>query len=242
MKIGVVCEGPTDYPAIVQFFHHALLERSIEAKFCSLFPDMDKSRPTAGWANVLLWLQNNPPSSRIQRYFGGGLFGGALAAEQLDAILIHLDADILPDDSFINFVKNKYDFSVVDADDPVDRGSQITNIIDIAAGNDSMTNVDRAKHVAAPAVESTESWCVAAFTVPPTEFEKLRGAQLTHSFMTALERSEGREPQDIYKNIDKNLRRRERFCETHAAGSARIIHGCQHFSRALAKLEALGSL
>jgi hypothetical protein len=242
MKIGVVCEGPTDYPAIVQFFRHALLERNIEAEFRSLFPDMDKTRPTGGWANVLLWLQNNPPSSRIKRYFQGGLFGGALAAEQLDAIVIHLDADVLPDNSFKIFVKKTYGFDVADADDPAGRGTQITNIINIAASFDDMTNVDRAKHVSAPAVESTETWCVAAFTVPPTDFENLRGAQLSHAFMTALERSEGREPQDVYENVDKNPLRRERFCETHAAGSSRIINGCQHFSSALENLVALSPL
>lgn len=239
MKIGVVCEGPTDYPAIVQFFRHALLQRNITAEFRSLFPDMDKTRPTGGWANVLLWLQNNPPNSRIQRYFGGGLFGGALAVEQLDAILIHLDADILPSASFINFVQENYNFNVVDVDDPVGRGTQIIKIINLAARFDDMTNADRARHVPAPAVESTETWCVAAFTVPPAEFELLRGAQLTHSFMTALERSEGREPQDIYENIDKNLLRRRRFCETHAASSSRVIQGCQHFSSAIARLVSL---
>jgi hypothetical protein len=239
MKIGVVCEGPTDYPAIVQFFRHALLDRSIEAEFRSLFPDMDQTRPTGGWASVLLWLKGNPPNSRIQRYFRGGFFGGALATEQLDAIIVHLDADILSNDSFIKFVKSNYNFDVLDSDDPGQRGTQIIEVIRISARFDDMTNADQAKHVPAPAVESTETWCVAAFTVPPTVFENLRGAQLTNYFMTALERSEGREPQEIYNNVDKNLQRRQRFCETHAAGSPRVIHGCQHFASAIMNLAAL---
>jgi hypothetical protein len=241
MRIGVVCEGPTDYPAIAQFFRHALLEQNIRAEFLSLFPDIDRTQSNGGWANVLLWLQNNPPISRIQKYFKGGLFAGDLASQQLDAIIIHLDADILPNDSFISFVKRKYDINIIDANSPADRGSQIMKVIEIAAGFDSMTKADCARHVPAPAVESTETWCIAAFTLPPTEFEMLRGGQLTHLFMAALERSEGREPQEIYENIDKNPQRRQRFCEQHAVGSARVINGCQHFSSVMAKLQAINA-
>jgi hypothetical protein len=236
MKIGVVCEGPTDYPAIAHFFTHALQDRGIAAEFCSLYPELDQTRPAGGWSNVLLWLQNNPPSSRIQRYFGGGLFAGALAADRLDAIIIHLDVDVLPEMSFINFVKENYDYDALDSQDPADRARQIINIISLSARFEEMTVADRIRHVPAPAVESTETWCVAAFTTPPQNFEILKGADLTNSFMTALERSEGRAPQASYENVDKNPQRRKRFCETHANGSLRIINGCQHFSSALEKI------
>jgi hypothetical protein len=236
MKIGVVCEGPTDYPAIAFFFTHALQVRGIEAEFQLLYPELDQTRPTGGWSNVLLWLQNNPPSSRIQRYFGGGLFGGALAVERLDAIIIHLDVDVLPDFSFINFVKSNYGYDASDSKNPADRAKQITDIISLSARIEEMTVADRNRHVPAPAVESTETWCVAAFTAQPQNLEVLRGASLTNSFMTALERSEGRVPQASYQNVDKNVQRRQRFCETHATGSPRIINGCQHFTSALEKL------
>jgi hypothetical protein len=107
MEIGVVCEGPTDFPAIVHFFKHALEQKNITAQFRYLHPDMDKTRPDGGWGAVLLWLKNNPPTSRIQKYFGGGLFQGPLNVDPLDAIVIHLDADVLPDKSFINYVKSR---------------------------------------------------------------------------------------------------------------------------------------
>lgn len=242
MKIGVVCEGPTDYPAITHFFEHALQERDISAEFQLLYPELDQTRPTGGWANVLLWLKNNPPNSRLQRYFGGGLFGGALSAERLDAIIIHLDADVLPSSSFVNFVKQNYDYDVLDADDPADRAKQITEIINISAQVNDLTNADKAKHIPLPAVESTETWCVAAFTALSQNFETLRGTDLTVSFMKVLERSEGREPQEHYENINKDMQRRKRFCAVHAQGSSRIVNGCQQFSNALDNLVYLNKL
>jgi hypothetical protein len=239
MNIGVVCEGPTDYPAIEHYFKHALQERNVATKFRALYPEMDNTKPTGGWANVLLWLNNNPPTSRIPRYFGAGLFGGALATEPLNAIIIHLDTDILPNESFRNYVKNQYDYDVIDAGSPIDKANQITEIISISAQFQKMTNADKAKHVPAPAVESTEAWCVAAFTAQPQNFEILIGTQLINSFMTALEQSEGRVPAGNYNNISKDTGRRQRFCERHANGSSRIIQGCQEFSKTLNRLVAL---
>lgn len=239
MKIGVVCEGPTDYPAITHFFEHALQERNVIAKFRPLYPDMDQTRPNGGWANVLLWLNNNPPASRIQRYFAGGLFGGSLASEPLDAIIIHLDTDILPEASFKKFVKKHYDFDVVETISPVEKANQIVSVINLSARSADMAALDRAKHVAAPAVESTETWCVAAFTTPKQDFELLAGDQLINSFMSVLERSEGRQPEENYQNINKDHKRRKRFCKKHANGSARIVDGCDHFLSTLDRLISL---
>jgi hypothetical protein len=239
MKIGVVCEGPTDYPAIVHFLKHALGQKNIAAQFRALHPEMDKTRPDGGWGTVLLWLKNNPAASRVQKYFGGGLFQGPLNVDPLDAIVIHLDADVLPDMSFINYVKTNYDYATPIVDTPADKAQQIIAIIQLAAGFGEMTDVDKVRHVPTPAVESTEAWCVAAFTGAPGNFETLTGPDLTNAFMDALERSEGRQPQPPYANLDKNLARRKRFCDTHANGSKRIVDNCLQFSAALDRLVAL---
>jgi hypothetical protein len=239
MKIGVVCEGPTDYPAITHFYSHALQERNITAQFQPLYPELDRTRPQGGWANVLMWLRNNPPATRINRYFGGGLFGGALATEPFDAIIIHLDADILPNDSFKKFVKENYAFEVLDTNDPTVRAKQISDLISISARLVEMSNSDAAKHVAAPAVESTETWCVAAFSMPPQNFEEIRGRNLVNAFMRALEKSEGRTPLIDYENIDKSHHRRIRFCKLHAINSVRVVNGCPSFANSLEKLVSL---
>ena len=64
-------------------------------EFVPLQPDPDATSPEGGWTHVLLWLENHPPDSRIPQFFTGGLFGGDLAQEPLDGILVQLDSDIL---------------------------------------------------------------------------------------------------------------------------------------------------
>jgi hypothetical protein len=239
MHIGVVCEGPTDYPAISCFFGEALRARDIEATFKALFPEMDRTRPDGGWANVLLWLKNNPPAKRIQQYFGGGLFGGNLSGDRFDAIIIHLDTDVIEHESFVAFVRESYNHDVSIGGDCDARAAEISAVIEIAADFNSMTQRDQVRHVPTPAVESTENWCVAAFHGQPENFELIRGDELTNRFMAALEKSESRSPQDRYTNVDKDHDRRTRFCERHANGASRIVSGCRQFSLALDKLAAI---
>lgn len=239
MRIGVVCEGPSDFPAVTYFFGHALRTEGIDANFIALFPDMDRTRPEGGWANVLLWLDRNPPESRIRRYFGGGLFAGALSTEPLDAILIQLDGDALESESFKNFVANNYGYEVPSSRTPTRRAAQVEKVISLAANFKGMTSVDTARHIAAPAIEATEAWCIAAFYPKTQDFELLRGAELVNAFMTVLERSEGRTPLVQYSNIDKSLPRRRRFCETHASGAHRIVKGCRQFAKTVGRLTAL---
>ena len=53
MRLGVICEGPSDYPAMVHFVGAALKNQGIDAVFQSLSPNMDKTRPEGGWGSVL---------------------------------------------------------------------------------------------------------------------------------------------------------------------------------------------
>lgn len=239
MRVGVICEGPTDFYAIQHFFAASLKRVGVEAEFKALQPQMDQSQPEAGWGHVLLWLKKNPPNVRIQRYFGGGLFGGGLAVKPLDCLLIQLDSDILGEPSFSKFVLDNYQYCPGNPQDPSDRAEVICSVISKAGNFDDMVASDVARHIPAPAVESTETWCVAAFTMPTTNFEQLNGQALTDAFMSALETSESRQPQLPYANMDKTPNRRETFCAIHSTGSNRIIQGCAEFSRIHDKLVAL---
>jgi len=237
MKIGVICEGPTDYPAITCFFGHALNADGLSPEFFPLFPEMDKTRPNGGWASVLLWLSNNPAQVRIQKYFEGGLFGGALSTEPLNCIILQLDSDVIDDTLFQKFIQDRYNFKISTSETPKLRAAEITKVLSVAAEFDVMTGADRHRHVIAPAVEATETWCVAAFYPQGDHWELLRGDALTNTFMSALEQSEGRQPQIPYARIDKNQSRRRAFCKKHATGSVRIINTCEQFSQALAQLK-----
>ena len=236
MRIGVICEGPTDFPAIQSFFKHSLSQQGIQAEFVPLQPLGDNTQ--GGWTQVLYWLDRNPPAIRIQDYFKGELFD---EEPQLDCLLIHMDSDILDDDSFKVHVKNKYQYAVKNLRSADDRGDEIRAIINRAAQFSEMPEAIEQRHVLAPAVESTEAWCVAAFTRRKKDFEALSGPQLADAFMQALERSESRKPEQSYTNIDKSISRRERFCEAYAEHSGRVIRGCPQFEKIYRQLLEVGS-
>jgi hypothetical protein len=236
MRIGVICEGPTDFYAIESFLGHSLSENGINANFIALQPAMDRTQPEGGWGNVLLWLKNNPPQARIQKYFNGGSFGGALSTLPFDCLLIQLDSDILGEESFTQYMKTTHNFSPSIPDNPNDRAHEITEVIAHVGQFNDMSKADRDRHLPAPAVESTEAWCVAAFNSQQSEFECLKGGELTNAFMAVCQRSEGRTPQDNYTQIDKSQSRRKTFCEKHKSGSSRIIKSCQQFEAIFNKL------
>ena len=247
MRIGVVCEGQTDFIAIEAFLGHSLKHHGITAEFEAIQPEMDNSSP-AGWGHVLMWLVNNPPRTRVLKLFGGGLFGGNLARPPLDCLLIHLDTDILGHDSFNKYIKKKFGYTANSPTEPIDRGQEISDVLKLAWREQDITDADNDRHVPAMSVESTENWCVAAFSAQPDDFELLSaqhlpdhfellsGQHLVDCFMSALEKSEGRHPNTPYAEIDKNIPRRRKFCKKHAHNSRRVSSGCHHFKIILEKL------
>lgn len=239
MRIGVVCEGPTDYPAIEGFFSHALEQVNVSASFKSLHPEIDKTMPEAGWGHVLLWLKNNPPRSRIERYFGGGLFSSQLEETSFDAILIQLDADTLGNESFKRYVKKEFGYDVRNCASPKEKGECLQAILRLASQWDLMTSADSRRHIIAPAIDSTENWCVAAFENQRIDYEVIGNPEIVTRFMRALERSESKEPKGGYAVIDKSLNRRRKFCQKHAVGSGKVIDGCHHFSLAFENIKAV---
>ena len=229
MRVGVVCEGPTDFYAIRSFLGHALANQSFVVEFIPIQPDVDNTSPEGGWGNVLLWSRKNPPVARIQKYFRGGLFAGELSEQPLDAILLQLDTDILGNDLFNEFVRTHLGLSVSNPSTPAERAEEIRKVLSIAAGFTDLTQYDIDKHIAAPAVESTETWCLAAFDNRAQDFELLKADELRNAFMSALESCEGRAPKANYSTVDKSTNRRRQFCETHAVGSHRVLKGCERF-------------
>ena len=240
MRVGVVFEGLTDFFAIKSFFGHALREEvGVDAQFVDIRRKPDNTNPAGGWGSVLFWLDYYNPAYRIQKHFKGGLLEKHLGGPRFDAILIQLDSDILGDQSFTNYVRNAYGLTVGNPDDAQERADEIRKVIRRAAKFDTMTDHDIKLHVIAPAVESTESWCVAAFTAPTQNCEILKGQDLIDAFMSTLIKSEGRDPTPPYAGIDKNQRRRKKFLETHAQGSARVRNDCQQFDQAYRQLREL---
>ena len=239
INIGVVCEGPTDFIAIEAFYHDALYRRGIESEFVSIHPNMDNTTQDAGWGNVLVWLSNNPPSERIRMLSAFSPFMEDHEESLLDCLLIQLDADILGNDSFQNYVGKRYGYKVAAPSDPAERAMEIEKVLKLAWRDREMTAGDKNLHVPLPVVESTEAWCLAAYSRKPDNFELVIGRDLVEKFMVALETSEGRHARGPYAKIDKRIKRRRKFCEVHAKNSSRIVCGCYQFEKALCHLMRL---
>jgi hypothetical protein len=238
LRVGVVCEGPTDYHAICAFMGAALVAAGISPKFIAIQPDMGRTMPEAGWGNLEWWLKNNPPAQRIRVHFDNGPFQKNMSAKACDAILVQMDSDILDDGKFRAHLINAWGLELVDAAEPRERGLRIIQVLELWSGLDALTAADRKRHVFAPAVESTETWCVAAFDKKYASPESLRGKELIQAFMTALEASENRPLKD-YAEADKQADRREKFCVKHSAtGATRIMASCPHFAQAVERLKS----
>ena len=236
MRIGIVCEGATDNHAIVSFVGASLESRGVKAVFVGLQPNMDRTSPNGGWGLILRWFENNPPASRVNTYFGQGLFDSGLSAKRCDAIVFQMDADNLSNEPFRNRMKNKYGLDIDDPDNPIERGNVVRSIIEMAGEFDQLIDNDRNRHIVAPAVESTETWCIAAFHDLDQDPELLQGHDLVQAFMAALHRSESR-PLRPFAQIDKSSGRRLRFCSRHSNGFDRLERQCHHYLALVHSLE-----
>lgn len=177
---------------------------------------------------VLKWFERNPPDTRIKTYFDGGLFDDGLSAMQCDVMLFQMDVDILSDEAFRNRVRRQFGQDVGDPDDPIERGQVVRGIIETAGDFGRLSEHDLNRHVVAPSVESTETWCVAVFQNLENDPELLRGQHLCDAFMTVLHHSENRRIQP-FANIDKSPERRRRFCDRHSGGFERLEGQCYHY-------------
>lgn len=206
-----------------------MTERGIIPAFISIQPENDGTKPPIGnWHAVLNWLRKNPPKSRIENYLSGGLFDDGLSAKRCDVMVFQIDSDILSERGFQNWTRNTLGHDVTDSTDPTQRGNEVRSIIEIAGNFEELSDDESKRHIPAPAVESTEAWCVAVYGNFSGDPERLKGLDLCREFMTALHRSENRDIQP-FTQIDKSPRRRGRFCERHADEFRRLESQCRHY-------------
>ena len=237
VRIGIVCEGPTDVHAIENFLGASLKDRGIKLKFVYIQPEKDKTRP-GGWSAVLNWLQNNPPKFRTSNYLSGGLFDGDLSAKSCDVLLFQMDTDIIADHSFQNWTRNNLGYQVTSSPSPIQRGNEIRMIIEKAGNFNQLSQDESKRHITAPAVESTEAWCVAVYGRFSGNPERLKGPDLCDEFMTALHLSEGR-PVHRFTQPNKSPARRRQFCEKNAGGFRRVETQCHHYRELVASVVRL---
>lgn len=232
MKIGVVCEGMTDYHAINYYITAALSKIGVFAEFVALQPAADNTSG-GGWSNALTWLIENPSGIRSQ-LFGSGLFANSKKLSELDFILIHLDTDILTDTSFSNYL-NSRNFQLGSTYSLDEKATEISKVIEHFAGiADDLTGfVDR--YITAPIAESSEAWCVAVDAEFAGDAESLSGQLLIDAFGAAFARFNGTLPKANYSSINKRVKSRENYCKATAANVDRL-YSCMLFNRLLEKL------
>ena len=119
-------------------------------------------------------------------------------------------------------------YQVTNSPCPIQRGNEIRMIIENAGDFNQLSQDESKRHIPAPAVESTEAWCVAVYGRFPGDPEQLKGPDLCEEFMRALHLSEDRALQP-FRQIDKNPDRRRRYCERHADGFRRVETQCHHY-------------
>ena len=237
MRIGVVCEGPTDAHAIVCFLQESLKGRGMAPVFVPIQPIMDNTRPNdGGWGPLMNWLESNPPKSRTKAYLRGGLFGNSLSAKRCDIMIFQMDSDVLSHQAFQNRMMNRFRYSVVNSGDPARRGSEIKRIVETVGRFGDLSPDDYERHIAAPSVESTETWCIAAHRRLEVDPEGLRGADLLREFMTALHESENR-PIQKFVRINKDPDRRHRYCSNKSKGYRSIEAQCLHYKNLVDELQ-----
>lgn len=227
MRVGVVCEGVTDFLAIREFMGAELERRGVEVEFLQLQPHPDNT-DDGGWTRVFFWLKENSPRARALQYFGAGLFEGGLDTSVCDLLVIQMDSDIFEGREFAGYMANEgKEFTVHEAPDA--RSEEVKRLLREAAVLGDLNEIDASRHIFMPAVESSEAWCVAAFERLTYDPEELRGQRLWNAFGICLMKSEGKTNiPELFGEPDKDKKRRERFCKTHRA-SAFLMNQSRQF-------------
>lgn len=232
MKIGVVCEGETDFVVIKHYVGEELDKRGIQSEFVLIQPAADRST-RGGWGNVIAWLDKNPPQAR-EVFFGGGLFAGMGAKANLDVLLMQLDTDVLPEASFTNFVKGR-GLTVSKAATVAEKSAEISRLLNIFARMPDVKDHLTARHIPVPIAEASEAWCVAAEGVYQGDSEYLFGQDLRDAFGSALARALKHEAKTSYSGINKIVKTRERYCLA-TKGEIHNVYGCTLFTALVGSL------
>ena len=210
LRIGVVCEGQTDFVAIKIFLEEEFSRLGKKVIFDMIQPAYDNTLPS-GWSQVLLWLENNELAFRSALYLKGeSLFAVEDDDVKYDALLFQIDSDIIGEDSFEVFIKKRNLAYALPANN-VDRGNVIRHILLSIGGHASDADSLLRKEIMAPIVESSEAWILAAENVA-NHPESLIGQPLIDAFGALVARASGQPPKEAYVSINKTTKTRKRIC------------------------------
>jgi hypothetical protein len=237
--IGLVAEGKTDHIVLRHLLaaHCRTAAPDLTLKFNDLQPNPDGTSgyPDGGWKQVLKWCRSFTPDKRrasfLKRY--RPRFADGLDAKRCHVILVHMDADICEQ------IGNKTAATPVpDATSaPQDRGGFIHQVLTEWLWPNGET--PDADHLTAPAVESVETWLVAALAAPPVaQPEALKDALQR---LVAIDyRLTGKPAQAGKKEVKKNDDNYERLSAAAAPNVGAVAANCPHFASLAAAVSNAG--
>ena len=224
LRIGLVTEGPTDQivlEKLISAYCSTMLNEHPGVAFVPLQPNGDRTSE-GGWEQVYKLCLNNLPEARRGTYFGGGLFADDLDALQCDVILVHLDSDIchqFRDKSPIVPVPSS-------TSPPAERGDFVRRTI--LAWLWPSGSVADDKHIAAPAVEATETWLVAGLC-DDSDVECLTTPAVLRRLAELHHAAKGRPCPPDAKQIRKHAPNYQPLSLSAAHNISAIIERCDHF-------------
>jgi hypothetical protein len=173
-------------------------------------------------------------ASRLTAYLGAGLFASGLSSKKCDYLIFQIDTDVLDEDHFSNFVRNRKSIVVANPLDPADRFDEVRRVLLEFCEFTSSAEADANRHIVAPAVENTEAWCVAARDPQVADLERERKAALASAFAARLVdfEGEGAQPGSI-----KNVARRRAYCQHHRSAFGRVELECSQYLRLVHEVE-----
>lgn len=236
IRIGVICEGQTDFVAIKIFLERELVRLGKHVTFDMIQPAYDNSLPS-GWPQVLLWLEGNELPFRSALYLKGeSLFEIEDEEAKFDALLFQIDSDIIGHSSFETFIRKRA-ISYAPPKNNIDRGNVIRHVLLSIGGHASDAASLSHKEVMAPIVESSEAWILAAENVASNP-EYLIGQPLINAFGALVARSSGQAPKANYSNINKTTKTRKRICNQIAKTSSPAGRS-HHYDEVVKKIVSL---
>jgi hypothetical protein len=221
MRVGIVCEGATDFITTSSFLTHSMLRRGLHIDFIDLQPGLDKtSEMNSGWSNALLWLERNPLKSRKNNILGSGLFSGSLSWKKCDVILIQLDCDCREDEGFHIFLKKRsvnlknlqqHDKICEDLTEALLRLSEL---------NQEQCADER--HIICCVTHNSESWCIAALSdTADRPVEQIDLSETSEIYLNSVSNYPISEAIPVSRRVkDRNLR--TQFCNDNKSLSERV--------------------
>lgn len=232
-RVGVVCEGATDFIAIKTYMQNCLANSGLATKFISLQPDMDATRQDGGWTKIATWLSQDTIEQRKIRYLSKGLFANQMDPKACDAILLQIDADVYSEQDFVNFNLKYFEHVVPTTNSIVDRRK---NLISVLFNWSGVTNQVSDQYIPCIAIQATENWCIAAHKSYIGDLEELSGQDLTDQFLDCMKAVLDFPIRPSEEKM-KDQGRRERYCAATVNGSGGAYIQCSGYRAAIEDLK-----